>query len=116
MAVRIAGTTIPNDKKITISLTYIFGIGHSLAEDIVNRAEVDKSKRVRDLTDQEVNSLRGIIENEYTIEGDLKREITTNIKRLKEIGCYRGDRHSKGLPLRGQITRINSKTAKKRNR
>lgn len=116
MAVRIAGTTIPNDKKIEISLTYVFGIGYSLAQDIVNKAGVDSAKRVRDLNDEEINKIRGVIENEYTVEGDLKREITANIKRLKEIGCYRGDRHSKSLPVRGQVTRINSNTAKKRNR
>lgn len=116
MAIRIAGTTIPNEKRIEISLTYIFGIGQSSAQEILNKAEVDKSKRASELVDDEINKIREIIESEYKVEGDLKREVTANIKRLKEIGCYRGERHTKGLPMRGQRTKINAKTARKRNR
>ncbi|HMB66156.1 MAG TPA: 30S ribosomal protein S13 [Patescibacteria group bacterium] len=116
MAIRIAGTTIPNEKRIEISLTYIFGIGQSMAQEILNKAQVDKNKRASELVDDEVNKIREIIENEYKVEGDLRREVTANIKRLKEIGCYRGERHSKSLPMRGQRTKINAKTARKRNR
>lgn len=116
MAVRIAGTTIPDDKRAEISLTYIFGIGRSLAGKILEKAGLDKDKKVKDLKEEEVNKLREIIEKEYLVEGDLHREVKGNIKRLKEINSYRGDRHSKGLPVRGQITRVNRKTARTRNR
>lgn len=116
MAVRIAGTNIPDNKKIEISLTYIFGIGRSLAQEILNKAEIDKDKKVSEMTDKETGKLREIIENEYRVEGDLRREVTANIKRLKDIGSYRGERHTKGLPVRGQKTKINAKTARKRNK
>ncbi len=116
MAVRIAGTTIPDDKRAEISLTYIFGIGRSLAGKILDKAGVDKNKRVKDLEEKEINQLREVIEKGYLVEGDLRREVKGNIKRLKEISSYRGDRHSKGLPVRGQITRVNRKTARSRNR
>ncbi len=116
MALRIAGTTIPNNKKIEISLTYVFGIGLSQSQKILNKAGVDKDKKVFDLTDEETSKIREIIERDYSVEGDLKREIASNIKRLKEIGSYRGIRHSKSLPVRGQKTKVNAKTAKKRNK
>ena len=116
MALRIAGTTIPNNKKIEISLTYVFGIGLSQSQKILNKAGVDKDKKVFDLTDEETSKIREIIERDYSVEGDLKREIASNIKRLKEIGSYRGVRHSKNLPVRGQKTKVNAKTAKKRNK
>ncbi len=116
MAVRIAGVTIPDDKRVEISLTYIFGIGRSRAGEILDKAGIDKDKRVKKLVDEEINKLRGVIEKEYMVEGDLRREVKGNIKRLKEIGCYRGERHSKGLPSRGQKTKNNSRTARRRNR
>jgi small subunit ribosomal protein S13 len=102
--VRIAGATIPMEKRLEVSLTYIFGIGETRAKEILEKAKVE-NKRVKDLTDNEVNKLRKVIESDYTIEGDLRREINNNIKRLKDIGCYRGDRHKKGMPVRGQTTR-----------
>lgn len=87
-----------------VSLTYIFGIGETRAKEILQKAKVE-NKRVRDLTDDEVNKIRKVVEGDYTIEGDLRREVNNNIKRLKDIGCYRGDRHKKGMPVRGQTTR-----------
>src|SRR3989338_3643988 len=108
--VRIAGVNIPDNKKIPISLTYIYGIGHPLAGRILTSAKVDKNKRTKDLTPQEVGRLRDIIEKDYKIEGELRREITLNIKRLKDIGSYRCTRHKKNLPVRGQRTKTNSRT------
>jgi small subunit ribosomal protein S13 len=102
--VRIAGATIPTEKRLEVSLTYIFGIGETRAKEILQKAKVE-NKRVRDLTDDEVNKIRKVVEGDYTIEGDLRREVNNNIKRLKDIGCYRGDRHKKGMPVRGQTTR-----------
>lgn len=113
MAVRIAGVTIPNDKRVGISLTYIFGIGRSLADKILEDSKVSKDKRVKDLTDDEINKLREKIEKQFTVEGDLRREVKGNIKRLKEIGSHRGDRHSKRLPVRGQSTKNNNRTARR---
>jgi small subunit ribosomal protein S13 len=113
MAVRISGVTIPDDKRVEISITYVFGVGRSLANKILEKANIDKDRRVKDLKDEEVNRLREIIEKEYIVEGDLRREVKSNIKRLKEINCYRGERHSKKLPLRGQSTKNNSRTARK---
>ncbi|MDD4902195.1 MAG: 30S ribosomal protein S13 [Patescibacteria group bacterium] len=109
---RIAGVNIPTEKKVKISLTYIFGIGFSRALDALAEAKVDPEKRVKDLTEAEVNKIRDIVEKKYIIEGDLKREIIGNIKRMKEIGCYRGVRHIKGLPVRGQTTKRNSRTVR----
>jgi small subunit ribosomal protein S13 len=117
MAVRIAGVTIPDNKRVEIALTYVYGIGTTRAQSIVERVALDRAKRVHELNDEEVNSLRAIIEKEYQVEGDLRREVAANIKRLKEIGCYRGIRHTKRLPLRGQRTKTNNRTMRgnKRN-
>lgn len=107
---RIAGITLPKEKRIEIALTYIFGIGRPLANKILQISNINPDTRTKDLTTEQVNSLREIIEKEYKVEGELKREILTNLKRLKEIGSYRGIRHSKNLPVRGQRTRTNSRT------
>ena len=107
---RIAGINIPDNKKIEYSLPYIYGIGLSSARKIVKLAQVDPNKRARELNPQEVNRLKEIIEKSYKIEGDLRREIMTNLKSLKEIGTYRGLRHIRGLPVRGQRTKTNSRT------
>lgn len=112
MAVRIAGVTIPNEKKVEIALTYIFGIGPTKSKEIVAQAKVDGNTRVKDLAEEDVNKLRVIIEKQNKVEGDLRREIQSNIKRLKEIGSYRGIRHAKGLPTRGQRTKTNSRTVR----
>ena len=113
---RITGVELPSNKKINIGLAAIFGIGPSLAEEILSKAKVDSGMRVRDLTESQVNELRKIIESGYKIEGNLKREISSNINRLINIGCYRGIRHKKGLPVRGQRTRCNARTRKGRRR
>ncbi len=107
---RIAGINIPDNKQIVIALTYIFGIGRSSALKILEQAKVPASKKAKDLSEQEVNLLRKIIEKDCKIEGDLKREVISNVKRLKEVRCWRGVRHLKGLPVRGQKTRKNSRT------
>lgn len=109
---RIAGVTIPSEKKVKISLTYIFGIGISLANRILSETGIDPEKKVKDLEETEVNKIREIVEKKYIVEGDLKREISGNIKRLKEINSLRGDRHAKGLPVRGQRTRTNNRTVR----
>ncbi|MFA5247722.1 MAG: 30S ribosomal protein S13 [Patescibacteria group bacterium] len=109
---RIAGVNIPSEKKIKISLPYIYGVGRSNALVILTESGVDPEKRTKDLTEAEVNKIREITEKKYIIEGDLRREITGNIKRLKEIGCWRGNRHIKGLPTRGQTTKRNSRTVR----
>ncbi|NLB28578.1 MAG: 30S ribosomal protein S13 [Clostridiaceae bacterium] len=109
---RIAGVDLPNDKRIEIGLTAIFGIGRTSAVKILEAAEVDLDTRVRDLTDDEITRIREKIEDHYTVEGDLRRETAMNIKRLGEIGCYRGRRHRTGLPVRGQRTRTNARTRK----
>lgn len=109
---RIAGIDIPRNKQVEVSLTYIYGIGRSRSQEILEKANVDPMKRVRDLTDSEVGRLREIIDNDYNVEGDLRREVAMNIKRLTEIGCYRGLRHRRGLPVRGQRTRTNARTRK----
>ena len=113
---RITGVELPSNKKVNIGLTAIFGIGRSLAEEILSKAKVDSGVRVKDLTEEEVNKLRKIIESGYKIEGNLRREISSNINRLINIGCYRGIRHKKGLPVRGQRTRCNARTRKGRRR
>ncbi|MCB0076776.1 MAG: 30S ribosomal protein S13 [Anaerolineales bacterium] len=107
---RIAGIDLPREKRVEIALTYIYGIGRTRSAQTVERAQVSPDTRVRDLTEDEVARLRAIIENDYIVEGDLRREINMNIKRLQEIGTYRGMRHRRNLPLRGQRTRTNART------
>jgi small subunit ribosomal protein S13 len=109
---RIAGVDLPRNKRIDIGLSYIYGIGRPLASTITTRASVDPAIRVKDLTDAQVVALRDLIEKEYRVEGDLRREVQLNIKRLIEIGCYRGLRHKRNLPVRGQRTRTNARTRK----
>jgi len=109
---RIAGVDLPREKRVEIGLTYIFGIGRSISNEILAKTGVSPDTRVRDLTDDEINRLREIIEKEFKVEGDLRREISLNIKRLIEIGCYRGRRHRMGLPVRGQRTKTNARTRK----
>lgn len=109
---RIAGVDLPKDKRIEIALTYIYGIGRSRSQEILTKAGIDFDTRVKDLTEKEVTKLRQIIDSEYKVEGDLRREYNQNIKRLIEIGCYRGLRHRRGLPVRGQRTRTNARTRK----
>jgi len=101
---------LPRDKHIAIALRYIYGLGPTLARQICQRARVDAATKVRDLTEEEINRLRELIDREYKVEGDLRREVSLNIKRLMEIGCYRGQRHRRGLPVRGQRTRTNART------
>ena len=109
---RIAGVDLPNDKRIEIALTYIYGIGTTSASSIIKSAGLNPDTRVKDLTEDEVAKIRDVIENNYTVEGDLKREVGTNIKRLTDIGCFRGRRHRLGLPVRGQRTKTNARTRK----
>ena len=109
---RIAGVDLPREKRVEIGLTYIYGIGRPTAQKIVQEAEISVATRVRDLTDDEVGKLRDIIDRTVQVEGDLRREIALNIKRLMEIGCYRGIRHRRGLPVRGQKTKTNARTRK----
>ncbi|MEE1228619.1 MAG: 30S ribosomal protein S13 [Lachnospiraceae bacterium] len=109
---RISGVDLPREKRVEIGLTYIYGIGRTSADAILKKAEVDPSTRVRDLTDDEVRRIGDIINEEYTVEGDLRREVAMDIKRLQEIGCYRGIRHRRGLPVRGQKTKTNARTRK----
>lgn len=109
---RLAGVDLPNDKRIEIGLTYVYGIGNAKSKEILARAKVDPDTRVKDLTEDEVGEIRKVIENEHMVEGDLRRENSMNIKRLMEIGCYRGIRHRKGLPVRGQKTKTNARTRK----
>ena len=109
---RIAGVDIPREKRVEVGLTYIYGIGHSSSVRILNEAGVSLDTRVRDLTDEEVSRIREVIDRTQKVEGDLRRETALNIKRLVEIGCYRGIRHRKGLPVRGQRTKTNARTRK----
>ena len=109
---RISGVDLPREKRVEIGLTYIYGIGRTSADQILKAADVNPDTRVRDLTDDEVRRLSDIINADYTVECDLRREIAMNIKRLQEIGCYRGIRHRKGLPVRGQKTKTNARTRK----
>ena len=109
---RIAGVDIPNNKRVEIALTYIYGIGLKSANDILAKTGVDPDKRAKDLTEEEVAKLRDEIENSYTVEGDLRRDVALNIKNMVEINCYRGIRHRKGLPVRGQRTKTNARTRK----
>ncbi len=107
---RIAGVDIPREKRVEVSLRYIFGIGPTTAREVLEQARVDASTRVRDLTEPQVAKIREVIDRGYTVEGDLRREIALNIKRLQEIGSYRGLRHRRNLPVRGQRTRTNART------
>ena len=109
---RIAGVDIPRDKRVDISLRYLYGIGPTLARKVCTQTQVRPETRVRDLTEEEVARLREVIEREYKVEGDLRREVNLNIKRLIEIGCYRGLRHRRSLPVRGQRTKTNARTRK----
>ena len=109
---RIAGIDLPRDKRIEIGLTYIYGIGRKSAQDILKLANVDPDIRVKDLTEDQESALREVIDKHYTIVGDLRREVALNIKRLTEIGCYRGVRHRRGLPVHGQRTKTNARTRK----
>jgi len=109
---RIAGIDLPRDKKVEIGLTYIFGIGRASAQEIMKTAGIDPNQRVRDLSDADVNKLRQAIEKEYRVEGALRTEVAMNIKRLMDIGSYRGIRHRRGLPVRGQRTHTNARTKK----
>lgn len=112
MVVRIAGLVLPQEKRIEIALTYLYGIGRSEANKILASAKISPDTRTKNLTEDEVNKLREIIEKNYKVEGDLKRDVFSNIKRLKEIGSYRGMRHARGLPARGQRTKTNSRTVR----
>lgn len=109
---RIAGVDLPRDKKVEIGLTYIYGIGRHAALEIIERAGIDANLRIRDLTDADVNKIRGVIERDFKVEGALRTEISMNIKRLMDIGSYRGIRHRRGLPVRGQRTHTNARTKK----
>ena len=109
---RIAGVDLPREKRVEIGLTYVYGIGRTSSNKILEKAGINPDTRVKDLTEDEVAKLRDIIDAEYTVEGDLHREVALNIKRLQEIGCFRGIRHRKGLPVRGQNTKNNARTRK----
>ena len=109
---RINGVDLPNDKRIEIALTYIYGIGRTSATKIVTDCGINPDTRVKDLVDEEISKIRETLDNDYKVEGDLRREIALNIKRLTEIGCYRGRRHRMGLPVRGQRTKTNARTRK----
>jgi small subunit ribosomal protein S13 len=109
---RISGVDLPKEKRVEIGLTYIFGIGNSSADKILKETGISPDTRVKDLTDDEVAKLRETIDKNFTVEGDLRREVALDIKRLQEIGCYRGIRHRKGLPVRGQRTKTNARTRK----
>ena len=109
---RIAGVDLPKEKRVEVGLTYIYGIGLTSSQKILAKAGINPDTRVKDLTDDQVNDIRKVIDEAYTVEGDLRREVALNIKRLTEIGCYRGLRHRKGLPVRGQRTNRNARTRK----
>ncbi|MCD4688124.1 MAG: 30S ribosomal protein S13 [Desulfuromonadaceae bacterium] len=109
---RIAGIDLPRNKRIEVALTYIFGVGRSLSQDVLQKAGVEPNTRTDDLTDAEVGKIREVIDGGYQVEGDLRRVISTNIKRLMDLGCYRGLRHRRGLPVRGQKTKTNARTRK----
>jgi small subunit ribosomal protein S13 len=109
---RIEGVDLPRDKRVEIGLTYIYGIGRSTSQDIIEETGVSPDTKIRDLTEEEIGKLRKVIDDEYIVEGELRREVRSNIKRLKDIGSYRGLRHKRGLPVRGQRTRTNARTRK----
>lgn len=112
---RIAGVDLPKDKRVEVALTYIFGVGRTLSQEIVNKAEINPDTRVKDLTNEEVGKIRSVLAD-YKVEGGLRAEISMNIKRLMDIGCYRGIRHRRGLPVRGQRTHTNARTRSGRRR
>ena len=109
---RIAGVDLPKEKRVEVGLTYIYGIGLTSSQKILEKTGVNPDTRVKDLTDEDINKIRKAIDDEYKVEGDLRRDVALNIKRLKEIGCYKGLRHRKGLPVRGQRTKTNARTRK----
>ena len=109
---RIAGVDLPNEKRIEAGLTYIYGIGWTTSREILEKTGINPSTRVKDLTEEEAGKIRKVIENDYMVEGDLRRDVNLNIKRLMEIGCYRGIRHRRSLPVRGQKTKTNARTRK----
>ncbi|KXB38965.1 30S ribosomal protein S13 [Amygdalobacter nucleatus] len=109
---RIAGVDLPNEKRVEIALTYIYGIGLTSSKEILAKCEIDPDTRMKDLGEAEISKIRDVLENEYKVEGDLRREVAMNIKRLTDIGCYRGRRHRAGLPVRGQRTKTNARTRK----
>ncbi len=109
---RIAGVDLPRDKRAEVALTYIYGVGRTRSQEILKETGVDPDTRIKDLTEQQISALRGHIDSNYKVEGDLRREVNQNIKRLQEIGCYRGLRHRRNLPVRGQRTRTNARTRK----
>tara|TARA_Y100001970_G_C14158499_1_gene817077 strand:- start:81 stop:461 length:381 start_codon:yes stop_codon:yes gene_type:complete len=109
---RISGVNIPTNKKIHVALTYIYGIGSKVAADICNQASIDTTKRVSELNDDDINKIRELIDNKHVVEGDLRRKVSMDIKRLNDLGCYRGLRHRKKLPVRGQRTHTNARTRK----
>ncbi len=112
MIARISGLILPSNKRVEIALTYLYGVGLTLSKKILAAAKVNPDTRVKDLAEEEVNRLREYIEKNYRVEGELRRDVFSNIKRLKEIGCYRGTRHIKGLPCRGQRTKTNTRTVR----
>lgn len=109
---RIVGVDIPKEKRIDVSIRYIYGIGPATAREVLEKTSIDPAKRAKDLTEEEIGKLSAVISRDYRIEGDLRREVTQNVKRLIGIGCYRGSRHKRGLPVRGQRTRTNARTRK----
>ena len=109
---RISGVNIPDNKRIEVSLTYIYGVGQSVASKVLEELEIDKNKRTKDLTEEEQNKIRTYVEKRVKLEGELRHEVRDNVKRLKEINCYRGVRHQKGLPVRGQRTKTNTRTVR----
>ena len=109
---RLLGVDIPNNRQIVISLTYLYGVGPATARELCRKASIDATARARDLSESDVARLATLLDNDYTVEGQLRRQVTQNINRLREIGCYRGIRHRKGLPVRGQRTRTNARTRK----
>ena len=109
---RIEGVDLPRDKRVEVALTYIFGIGRPTSQEILKKTGINPDTRIKNLTEEEVNKLREVIDKDYKVEGDLRREIALNIKRLIEIGCYRGLRHRRGMPVRGQRTKTNARTRK----
>lgn len=109
---RIAGVDLPRDKRVEVALTYIYGIGSTLSKQVLDKTGINPDTRVRDLTEDEIGKLRETLDKDYHVEGDLRRDVSLNIKRLMEIGCYRGVRHRRGLPVRGQNTKNNSRTRK----
>ena len=109
---RIAGVDLPRNKRVDVALTYIYGIGDTRAEEVVDKTDIEPSTRTHELTEGEIRQIRDVIDQDYKVEGDLRREVQMNIKRLKDLGCYRGLRHRRGLPVRGQRTRTNARTVR----